>query len=121
MGICCGDPGRTSLDFAGQRCIEAVTGHCCQTDSVVMIRRKDPEPTPFQPLHRRAGRRTACVKKRYRTESEAIDASKRLRRHGHDGQRAYACTVRNCGGWHLSTQPEFTSPTIGRFLATTAW
>lgn len=86
-----------------------------------MHRRSDPAQVAFEALQRRSARRTPCSKKRYRTESEALDAAKQLRRYGYDDQRAYPCTIRNCGGWHLTTQPEFPSWTIGRYLATTTW
>lgn len=98
-----------------------MTHHLARPDGVCMHRRPDAAPTTFQNLQRRSARRTPCQKKRYRTESEALDAAKQLRRHGYDGQRAYPCTTRNCGGWHLTTQPEFASWTICRYLATTTW
>jgi hypothetical protein len=75
----------------------------------------------FERLNRRAGRRTPCSKKRYRSESEAMSAAKRLRRYGHVDQRAYRCSKKNCSAWHLTTQPERDSFSLGKFPAVAAW
>lgn len=75
----------------------------------------------FQPLRRRAGRDSRCTKKRYRTESDALEASKHLRRYGYTSQRAYQCTERNCAAWHLSSKPEFESRSLAGFLARSDW
>lgn len=74
----------------------------------------------FERIARRSARRTPCHKKRYRNESEALDASKRLRRIFAVEYRAYPCTARNCGGWHLTTAAMFESTALTAFLASTA-
>jgi hypothetical protein len=86
-----------------------------------MILRTDAFDITFQSLNRRSARATSCRKKRYRTESDALDAAKRLRRRGYHHERAYACTAKNCGGWHLTTKREISSRAIGRYMSTTSW
>jgi hypothetical protein len=72
----------------------------------------------FQRLDRRSGRRTPCGKKRYRSESEALSAAKRLRRYGYPDQRSYQCSKQNCSARHLTTHQQHPDWQLSRFLAT---